>query len=208
MKTKLRRIKQRNNMTKKKYIQQLQTLYPSCKHDENIQCTYGEHKITYGEMEYDGIQELYSIITKKYNSKIDCFMDIGSGRGKLCMYMAGQPKIKHVLGVELVKERHDDAENLKSKLKSSYANKVELLNQNIFDVNLGENSGNNVFIWFSNLCFDKNNIDLIFKKFSEELPEGTIICCSKKPESELKYLDSIKIPMSWNRDSIVYIYKT
>jgi len=215
MKTKRRKTRQynhrKNNMTKKNYIQTLQTLYPKCKHDDTSEhCNYDGHKITYGEMEYDGIQQLYSIITDKYNTNIDCFMDIGSGRGKLCMFMAAQPKIKHVLGVELVEKRHQDAENLKSKLTSSYANKVELLNENIFNVNLREHSGENVFVWFSNLCFDQANIELIFKKFTEELPSGSIICCSKKPDSNtgLNFLETIKIPMSWSKESNVYMYKT
>ena len=96
-----RRKTYKKNITKKNYIQTLQILYPKCKHDDsNENCNYDGHKITYGEMEYNGIQQLYSIIAEKYNKNIDCFMDIGSGRGKLCMYMAAQPKIKHVLGVE------------------------------------------------------------------------------------------------------------
>ena len=197
----------------KEFIQKLKDIYPNCKHDDNVDCSnYSNHygqKVTYGEMEYDGIEKLYSIIEKKYNPNMDCFMDIGSGRGKLCMYMSAQPNIDKVFGIEIVEERHNDANRLKNKLNSEFTNKIELLNMDIFEMNLREHSGKNNFIWFSNLCFDQNIIDNIFEKIKNELPEGSIICCSKKPDNEigLNYLESIEIPMSWSKESIVYIYK-
>ena len=196
--------------TKKHYIIKLQNLYPSCKFDRNVEdmSLYNGNNITYGEMEYEGIQKLYSFITKNYNPKVNCFMDLGSGRGKLCMYMAAQPKIKHVLGVELVKQRHDDAENLKSELTFEYAHKVKLLHKNIFDVDFEEYKNKQIFIWFSNLCFDQTGIINVFKKIQSDLPSGTIICCSKKPEEPFgEFLHTIQVPMSWNKESNVYIYR-
>jgi hypothetical protein len=207
---KTKKRKQKNNITHKKFIKKLVDLYPKCKHDESSNnIFYDGHKITYGEMEYDGIQQLYSTILNKYNKKIDCFMDIGSGRGKLCMYMAAQPKTKKVLGIELVEQRHRDASILQQQLKSEYADKVMLLNNDIFNINLSNYSGNNVFVWFSNLCFDQDITNKIFEKLNDELPKGSIISCSKQPkESSLIFLESITIPMSWTSNSNVYIYRT
>ena len=196
--------------TKKNYIIQLKNLYPSCKFDRNVEDSslYNGVNITYGEMEYDGVQKLYSFVSKNYNNKINCFMDLGSGRGKLCMYMASLSKIKYVLGVELVKQRHDDAEILKSELNFEYANKVHLLNKNIYDIDFEEYKNKQIFIWLSNLCFDQTGIDNIFQKLKNSLPSGTIVCCSKKPlENFGEYLNSIQVPMSWNKESNVYIYK-
>jgi 16S rRNA A1518/A1519 N6-dimethyltransferase RsmA/KsgA/DIM1 with predicted DNA glycosylase/AP lyase activity len=158
-------------------------------------------------MEYDGIEQLYTRLLKT-NANIDCFIDIGSGRGKLCFYMAAKPKIKHVLGVELVEERHNDATILKSELKTEYSKKVELFNSNIFDIDLTKHPGKTPFIWFSNLCFDQSITDKIFDKLTTELPEGSFICCSKNPENtNMKKLDQIQIPMSWSTTSNVYIYQ-
>jgi len=196
--------------TKKHYIIKLQKLYPNCKFDRNVEdiSLYNGNNITYGEMEYEGIQKLYTFITKNYNPKINCFMDLGSGRGKLCIYMAAQPKIKHVLGVELVKQRHDDAEILKSEFTFEYADKVKLLHKNIFDVDFEEYKNNQIFIWFSNLCFDQTGIINVFQKIQRDLPSGTIICCSKKPEEIFgEFLHTIQAPMSWNKESNVYIYR-
>ncbi|MCJ7801685.1 MAG: hypothetical protein MUP82_04940 [Candidatus Marinimicrobia bacterium] len=202
----------RQNVTRKQHIEKLKQLYPVCKHDggsidHNL---YQGHKITYGEMEYTGIQQLYTYLSEHYNSKINSFIDIGSGRGKLCMYMAAQPKIKHVLGVELVKQRHDDAEVLKSQLQSSYAEKVVLLNKNVLELDFSNYANRQIFVWFSNLCFDQTTTNDIFIKLKTDLPAGTLICCSKTPEAGAgigESLGSVVIPMSWSQTSAVYVYK-
>lgn len=206
-----RRIRRNSHKgTKKNYIIQLKNLYPNCKFDRNVEdiSLYNGVNITYGEMEYDGIQKLYSFISKNYNNKINCFMDLGSGRGKLCMYMAAQPKIKYVLGVELVKQRHDDAEILKSELTFEYADKVKLLHKNIFDVGFEDYTNKQIFIWFSNLCFEPTGINDVFQRLQKDLPRGTIVCCSKKPDEFFgDFLHTIQVPMSWNKSSNVYIYR-
>ena len=207
-----KRLGGRRNKTKKMYLQNLKNIYPSCKFDDakakEDYSKYTDHKITYGEMEYDGIQQLYSYITKKYNSKINCFIDIGSGRGKLCMFMASQPKIIHVLGIELFEQRHNDAEKLKETLDPEYANKVELINSDALIVDLTKYNQYNIFIWFSNLCFDQETTNKIFEKLNSELPKGTIICCSKQTNNiNFTQIDSIAIPMSWNKSSRVSIYQ-
>ena len=213
-----RRNKKRQRTTRKQYLAKLQSSYPSCKHDQDRsdRHLYTGNDITYGEMEYTGIDALYKHIAKKYDSKINAFIDVGSGRGKLCMYMAAQPKIKEVLGIELVKQRHDDAVHLRDLLAKEYSTKVELLNKNIFEVDLRHFREAHVFVWFSNLCFDQSITNRIFHKLYEELPKGSIICCSKifhnedemDNSNEYEYIESIPIKMSWTTSSDVYIYKT
>jgi len=149
-------------------------------------------------MEYEGIEKLYETV-KEFEPT--CFMDIGSGRGKLCMYMASKPEIKHSLGIELVKERHEDAKKLKSKLNAS---KVELFNGDFREVDLSDYKDDTFFIWFSNLCFASEVTNEIFEKLKEV--KG-IVCCSKAPTTEAKLLKEITIPMSWNKESNVFIYE-
>lgn len=165
-----------------------------------------EDKITYGEMDYEGIHQLYNHI-KKINSTIDCFIDIGSGKGKLCIYMATQPKIERVIGIEIVKERHEDALDLKSDLRNELSDKVELVNKSIFDVNFKKYETNQVFVWFSNLCFNSSEKNDIFKKLRIWLSRGSLICCLSKPDINIEYLESVTIPMSWNHSCPVYIYR-
>jgi len=186
------------------YLSLLKSIYPKSKYDSGKidYSIYKNHSITYGEIEYDGIETLYNRI----NSKGECnsFIDIGSGRGKMCMYMAAKPKIHRVIGIELIKERHEDAQVLKSKLKK-FSNKVELINKSIFDVHLKIDSGI-VFVWINNLCFENSMNNDLFKKLKNELPKGSYVCCTKQLSENL--LETIELPMSWcdhNISSYIYI---
>ena len=220
-----RRGNRRPRMTRKRFVTKLKELYPACKHDGvGIQReVYNEHNITYGEMDYKGMEKLYKHV-KKINPDINTFLDIGSGRGKLCLYLLGLPKIQKCIGVELVKERYEDALQLKTQLPEEYVDKVEFIHANILDVPLNKyfNDQTKLFVWFSNLCFAQHVTDDIFKKLGTELPVGTIICCSKKTSNNLNltpnpnletsltsftYLGSVQIEMSWSGNSTVYIYK-
>jgi hypothetical protein len=201
------RNKRKLATTRKKFISRLKKLYPHCEHDDlKHSKKYENHQVTYGEMEYNGMEELYNYVKKYLN--INCFIDVGSGRGKLCMYMAAQPNIEHVLGVELTTERHDDAVVLKNKLQTEFSSKVELVNQNVLEMNLEKYKNFRTFIWFSNLCFDQSTTNDIFQKLKNDLSPGTIICCSKQPDIEIgEFLGTREIPMSWNKTSSVAIYR-
>uniref|UniRef100_A0A6C0D431 DOT1 domain-containing protein n=1 Tax=viral metagenome TaxID=1070528 RepID=A0A6C0D431_9ZZZZ len=202
------------------YIQQLQQLYPQCKRDDDrdtLTNKYEGHRITYGEMNYDGLEKLFQHVLNFDNSDSfrfnpRCFIDVGSGRGKLCLYMAGKSSIDQVLGIELVDARHQDAEQLKHSLSDySCTKKVRFLNSSIFDISLRSlvRTGP-VFVWFSNLCFDQNITDDIYQKLVNELPVGSIICSSKIPNIELPNcinMGSIEIDMSWKSGSNVNIFQ-
>ena len=83
----------------------------------------------------------------------------------------------------------------------------------IFDVNLKEvfpQKNSPIFIWMSNLCFDKNITQEIMNKIVNELPSKTVICFSKEPDEipeQLEKITTITIPMSWNETSNVNIYR-
>jgi hypothetical protein len=65
-----------------------------------------------------------------------------------------------------------------------------------------------IFIWFSNLCFDeKINVE-VFQKLINELPNNSIIGCSKQPTelNNLELLNTVNIQMSWGDNSSTYIY--
>jgi tRNA G46 methylase TrmB len=212
MNTTRRRKGRISRITRKNYVSKLKQLYPSCKHDTDYNgSSYDGHNITYGEMNYEGMKKLHMYV-QKINPDLNTFIDIGSGRGKLCLYLASLRKIKKCIGIELVKSRYEDAIELKTRLSPAFADKVEYICANIFEVNIKEflPMDANVFVWFSNLCFEQSSIDEIFEKIVNELPSGSIICCSKKTNSEnnrILFIESVQIEMSWNKDSIVHIYE-
>jgi hypothetical protein len=186
--------------TRKHYLL-LQKLYPSMVRDKTVAKIKNN---TYGEMEYSGIKKLFKIVSELHN--IETFIDIGSGRGKICMAMAMYSQIKKIIGIELIKERHDDAVQIKSQLESSYTNKIEFINDNVLNVKLDKLK--NVFVWFSNLCFDQDTTNSIFLKLKNELPEGSIVCCSNSPNVNIgEFINTVYIEMSWIENSSVKIYK-
>ena len=201
-----------------RYIESLKRWYPFCKKDDT-DCSqdYPEHKITYGEMTYEGIEQLYTYITTLPESPLfKGFMDIGSGRGKLCLYMAAKPNIDQSVGIELVKVRYDESLVLQSRLERispKIARKVRFIHSDIFDVDLREifpKEDQPIFIWMSNLCFETEITREILHKIVNELPSKSIICFSKEPTEtpeQLEKITTLTVPMSWNDTSNVNIYR-
>lgn len=203
---------------KKKYLQiktklfvnELKKLYPSCKHDLNLLNNYANYKITYGEMDYDGFDSIINFPDLS-NYSFESFIDIGSGRGKICLYASSMTSIKKSIGIELVKERHDDALNLKSQL-SMYPEilKVNFINGDFFDYNFSNFNLTNVLVWISNLCFEQETTNKLFIKLLDELPSKTIIACSKQhmiDNLKIKKIGEISIKMSWSNNSMIYLYQ-
>jgi hypothetical protein len=212
-----KKYKKTRKQTTNSFLEQLRKKYPFCVHDHGKVCpsTYTGHKITYGEMNYEGMKTLYSHV-HKLQPMIGGFMDVGSGRGKLCLYMADYPEIQTSIGIELVKERVHDAETLKSELSKKYdaiTKKVTFLNENALEIkypDLLPPSSRPFFIWFSNLCFEPSTTDDIIQKLCEEMPRGSILTCSKPLSKQLDKVSLLKIltiPMSWSSSSNVHVYR-
>ena len=190
---------------KENYIDKLKTLYPLCIHDEKkLSDLYKDYHITYGEMEYDGVETICNI--KDIDNSFDTFIDIGSGRGKIVLYMA--TKFNKSIGIEIVKERNDDANKLLLSLSnySFFTNKVSFINDDVLNIKF---TNNKCLIFMNNTCFTQIFTDNLFKKLINEISNGSIIMCNHKCTQidKIKFLYDKNIPMSWNKNNIVYFYK-
>jgi hypothetical protein len=188
----------------------LEKLYPNIVFDrDNLSDGNSLNNTTYGEMNYEGID----IINKKLNisNSFNTFIDIGSGRGKLVLWYGMEPGITKSIGIELVESRHKDAIELKEKLSDAKLSKtVEFINGDFMNIKFSSmlNPDSKVLIWMSNLCFPPSITDKIFGKIANEFSKDTIICCSKiTSEPKVSLIDEINIPMSWTKNSTVYVYK-
>jgi hypothetical protein len=190
------------------YIEKLKRIYnkPEFLNDG---LDYGNNHITYGEITYEGIEE----VIKKMKEIVDVnkyknFVDIGSGNGKYPLYMAGLNNIKKSIGIEIVKIRHKKAEELKETLKEEKEiEKVKFINDDFRKVNLKtETNGEISIVFISNLCFNEEMNEELYKKLIDELPTESIIISSKKANI-IKDKKTIEIicQMSWNLDSTVYL---
>lgn len=206
------------------YITKLKTLYPECLHDNGTIKDVGKYQengysIIYGEMDYPGIEEF----NKLFNSRgeIKYFIDFGSGRGKLPLFMAD--KVNKSIGIELVVERNEAAIKLKDNLSKEFSkitDKVELIANDMFEYlkNINKSTFDSpVLIWISNLCFGEELTKKLFNELVDKMPSGTIIGSSKIPESIPEGIipivkegitdNKVIVSMSWSKSSSIYVYK-
>lgn len=205
------------------FIEELKKLYPECVHDSGTISKATEYEqnnyaTTYGEMNYEAIEKYNQ--TVNLDNKYKYFIDFGSGRGKLPLYMG--TKVKKSIGIELVKERHEDAVKLLNKLSVEYpqiTQKVELICGDMFVYleNINKTTfDDSVMIWVSNLCFGEDLTEKLFNQIVKKFPSGTVIASSKIPKDipngMIQFIvkpsnkNELVVPMSWSSNSTIYLY--
>lgn len=198
----------------------LKQKYPNCVFDKNNHEGEYNHPITYGEVTYEGIDILQKRVFQKYlqNRNNVVFIDIGMGRGKLPLYMSANPHIVKSIGVELVKERYEDAIQLKKDILKKgkfqrFTDKVLFINGDFLKDETTKDiqeltKSNPCFIWISNLCFGNDLTNKIFDKLHDLIHRDSIVCCSVAPPHQPKFdfQEEVVIPMSWSKNSNVNIF--
>lgn len=192
--------------------------YPNCVFDKKNHEDEYSHPITYGEVTYEGMETLQQLVLAKFLESPTpvVFVDIGMGRGKLPLYMSSNPRVVESFGIELVKERYDDAVRLKNTVAkkgsgfSKFIDKVKFINGDALkdETTKDIHKSTPCFIWISNLCFGSSLTNKIFDKLHGMLHHDSIICCSTAPPNQPKFelVDTINIPMSWSQESNVHIF--
>jgi len=169
--------------------------------------------LTYGEVTTEGAIELANIFTKikpikTYPIGQRTFYDLGSGIGRIVFLITNSIPGLISKGIELVKERHDNAVLAYNKLNDvSLQKRVEFINCSFFDKPLNDAA----WIYIANLCFSDAIKEELSKKFNTELQSGTLIACLSQfnlSTDNFENLGIYTIPMSWNKaGSVVYIYR-
>jgi hypothetical protein len=65
-------------------------------------------------------------------------------------------------------------------------------------------------VFLSNMCFDKQTQDAIFQKLSAEMPKGSLVFCSRLPDSSLPAFETVgveRVPMTWTPTSEIHILR-
>jgi len=222
LKYKKKYLELKKDKYKQLYIIELKKLYPECLHDETTikdgdKYYKDGYATTYGEMNYEGIELLNNKLN--FDNKIKYFIDFGSGRGKLPLYMANF--VYNSIGIELVVERHNDAIKLKNILSKNFekiTDKVELINCDMFkylECVKKNNFNGGVLIWISNLCFSQELTKKLFDELVIHMPKHTIIASSKIPNIlpiEIEPIlfnntNKLDLSMSWSKNSQIFLYK-
>jgi len=163
------------------------------------------YNLTYGEITPKAIDNIKTYLE---NNKIkpDIFIDLGCGAGK-SLVMAKYKGFKECYGIEIVKERYDEAMKLHSKLDPEDKKSIHIFNDDLFNFNklIKIDDKRHYTVFISNLLFSKDLNDKIWKYLNEILPKNSIIVVSQKFVSDP--IDYIDTPMSWSEASKCHIYK-
>jgi len=154
------------------------------------------HEQLYGEI--NDLNFLYSLINKytNYRSLNYNFYDFGSGYGNIVL--SYNDKFNKCFGIEIVKDRYDNAEK-----KNNYLN-VYFKNTNFFNIKLESK----FVILINNLCFGKGTNKRLSLKILDESTSGDIIIVTKKLILLNEYFrNGYLIDCTWGESEIyIYIY--
>ena len=170
----------------------------------------GDHNLTYGEIEWPTLKLILDH-AQKQTSTSGRFYDLGCGRGRAVLYMALSGLFDHSVGIEVLPERVKLAQQALQKLRASIPTagaKVKLFEASFLNPAFKYKDARVVFI--SNMCFDNETQETLFKKLNSEMPKGSLLFCSRLPSSPLvsfEKLSTEKVPMTWTPTSEFHILR-
>jgi hypothetical protein len=115
------------------------------------------------------------------------------------------------VGIEVLPERVSLAQQALAKLKVSIPSagaKVRLYEASFLNPSFKYKDARVVFL--SNLCFDNETQDALFKKLNLEMPKGSLLFCSREPSAPLDAFEKVgmeKVPMTWTPTSEIHILR-
>lgn len=192
------------NLTKEDYDQigvalSQNSIWMTLSDTTNVTFGNSNYASTYGELTREGMEQMM----RGYNTENKTFIDLGSGLGKTPLYGVMDHKFKYAVGIELAKERHEKAIEMKSKLPDKVKNRLDYFNNDIFNFDISSFD----YIFISNLCFNEETNKKLAEKLANETKENSYIFASKEIiHPKIKILDRRYVKMTWKSDSNIYVY--
>ena len=173
----------------------------------------GQHNLTYGEIEWPTLKFMVDYVEKTpFNTQArGRFYDLGCGRGRAVLYMALAGPFEQSVGIEVLPERVTLAQQALNALKASIPSagaKVRLYEASFMNPAFKYRDARAVYL--SNLAFDNETQDAIFKKLTVEMPKGSLLFCNKAPvprPAAFEVLAVERMPMSWTPTSDFHILR-
>lgn len=151
--------------------------------------------LIYGEV-YN--EDLSNVLSKYINNE-SSMLDVGSGCGKLSIYIAMKFDI-YVDGIEIAENRFIKSEKL-LEFYNIYE-KVNFINDNFKNYYFGDYE----IIYCCNLVFSDEDNKLLYKKIEKEF-NGLFILFEYDRLLADYIIDRIKIKCSWNNATEIYIFR-
>ena len=172
----------------------------------------GQHNLTYGEIEWPTLKLMLDYVQKQEASPSGGrFYDLGCGRGRAVLYMAMSGIFEHSVGIEVLPERVSLAKDALNKLRASIpiaGSRVKLFEASFLNPAFKYKDAKLVFL--SNMCFDTETQNAIFRKLNLEMPKGSLVFCSRPPTETLAAFETLgieRVPMSWTPTSEIHILR-
>jgi SAM-dependent methyltransferase len=172
----------------------------------------GQHNLTYGEIEWPTLKKMVEYAqAQQVSPGCSNFYDLGCGRGRAILYMALTGIFNMCVGIEVLPERITLSQKALSMLRSvipTAGAKVKLYEASFLNPAFKFKDARMVFL--SNICFDKDIQEAIFKKLNTEMQKGSLVFCSKIPDFTLSAFETVsveRVPMTWTPTSEIHILR-
>ena len=173
----------------------------------------GQHNLTYGEIEWPTLKFMAEYTEKATPASLakGRFYDLGSGRGRAVLYMALAGPFEHSVGIEVLPERVALAQQAVNRLKQSIpsaGSKIRLYEATFMNPAFKYRDARAVYL--SNLSFDSEVQDAIFRKLAAEMPKGSLLFCHKAPAvipGAFEVLGVERLPTTWTPTSDFHILR-
>ena len=170
----------------------------------------GQHNLTYGEIEWASLK-IIAKYAEKMSGSLGKFYDLGCGRGRAVLYMALTGLFQGSIGIEVLPERINLAQQALNTLKTSIpsvGSRVRLYEASFLNPSFKYKDASVVFL--SNMCFDDNTQTAIFNKLNLEMPKDSLVFCCRVPSTLPSAFEPVAVenaPMSWISESQLYILR-
>ena len=172
----------------------------------------GQHNLTYGEIEWPTLKLMLDYAQKQVALPSGGrFYDLGCGRGRAVLYMAMSGLFDNSVGIEVLPERVSLAKDALNKLRASIpiaGSRVKLFEASFLNPAFKYKDARMVFL--SNMCFDNETQNAIFRKLNTEMPKGSLVFCSRLPSETLSAFETLgvqNVPMTWTPTSEIHILR-
>lgn len=150
----------------------------------------------YGEVDSNDIYNIIKAISEYNNLEDLHFLDIGSGCGKLTLYIYNKVNC-YCTGVEIIKHRY-----LKSlKLLNDDIYNIEFLNDDFKNIYLG----NFDIIFCCNIIFSKKDNDMLYFKLNKEF-NGYALLFDYNNKISNNLLSIYNVNTSWDKNVKLYMF--
>jgi SAM-dependent methyltransferase len=160
---------------------------------------HDKYDTTYGEIMCNSIDNIFNNITFNKN---DVVYDLGSGGGKLLIYIYLKYKLD-CIGIEIIEHRHNKAIEIFKKYKNNkQKNILKFLYDDFFNISFSKGT----IFYICNTMWDDHMNNKILNKILKESNMKYVILAKPCDHDKLKLYKTITVDWSWNKNSNLYIY--